>query len=392
MYFRLFSSICLCSGLGLKKTHPTSEQSGVHYEDIGKFKRIVYKDPIVLVTYNLTHLEHIAQNALELENVIGKEKLDNFENTLDKIYKICRMKSRSYFLPYNSANLSEGQLVETFEKLSPEPEQILSELVDFVSKNYTDHHGIERMMLATSDLYPKYFKNFDNIKNYIRLQPEIHKLDKSNVYVEVMIYLPYSETVSLSRVKYVPRIHDKVVQVIEDQNVTHVAYNSENFIQIKDFEFIEDLIVFKEERLRNTCLRSETCLYKNSVNSFQAFTYLEGNKFYVLTPKQINYIYNCPGEEPEQGKLNSGIIEIQNQCSLITAQITIKNNNGDFQILQVYNEYLEWLDIEKNFGVPNYVFEIVIGVLSFLLFVIIALAICICVIWYCCPRRYGFLK
>ncbi|KAL5283644.1 hypothetical protein ACFFRR_006106 [Megaselia abdita] len=301
-----------------------------------------------------------------------RDKILKLEDTLDKIYKACYMKGRSYFLPYPSANLSANQLIEGFDKTLNESTSILSELVAFNYGNFTDNFGIEKLMKATQNLiFPNYINHFQEAMKFIRFRPYIYK-DHSNgtVYAYVKMSLPYTKAIDLRKIVYLPRESNGTIQILKDQTVTNAFQENNKLMTFKNVEKcqkIKDLIMCEKVNIQNSCVSeifnnenggTKYCNYEEYKEDYE-FTPLGNNAFYIFMGEPSNYEYSCL-DGIERGTLtfnmNSnhpylGIIYIEDNCILSTAYTTISNENGNYEIKKIDNEDLIWMDLPKVLGI-----------------------------------------
>lgn len=415
VYFRRW--LCLFSGClayGLTKINLQTELGGAHFSKSITYKVPGNKNSIVLTTFNITTLENVLRNAEELDkNALLSDKISRLSESLDKIYKICRMKGRSYFLPYKSANLSLEEIPTELDKSLEQSTFILSQLVNLTTKNFTENFEIEQLLMEIPNLiFPDYIRTFDEVKKYLKFVPYITKYSNDTVHVYVNMFLPSTEVAELHWITYLPIKRNNCIQVLRDKRITNIVFkNHDQQLTIQNPEqcyFIEDLMICEDSNYveirdscvskvfssycnfnyRKECIRvlGKHCTYDNLTgDNFEEFTYLGDNKFYVLMTKPTHYVYTCT-PDVQRGTLTfdihsdhpySGIIEIENNCSLVTAHTSIFNVAGTNEIRKIDNDSLIRMDIPKIYGLLTGI-ELLILVFNVVAFALLTTCFCYC--------------
>ncbi|KAL5284675.1 hypothetical protein ACFFRR_006781 [Megaselia abdita] len=403
----------------------SSSFAGQYFSEAGTYNFLFPRDAAFVASYTLTSLENALGNAGKHEAKFLPER-KKLERNLNEIYKICK-KNRAQFLPYKTSPVPESQLKSDIDKALKDSDVILSELVAFTFKNYTDTFGIKEKMNKTYPynngndyLYPKHVQDVEIAKKYLNFKFALNKISDNAAVIVVEMEVPVLDKFNLYRIFYIPRDNSKTskIEFIKDQSLSNFAYIERmwprELILIKNIDSCEltndtffcdpmkttnvqdkessctTLIFFSEcyQEQNNACrLLEKKCTFEES-SSHKEFTYVGDNKFYVFLTREANYIYECDDGRREEGKFMFeslkdhhyfGTVDIEENCVLRTAHISLFNKNGFSETQIIDDEELIWADVPKIIGVPKWVFYVSVAAISLIIVMILITWICICV-------------
>ncbi|KAL5283648.1 hypothetical protein ACFFRR_006109 [Megaselia abdita] len=425
--FRVLGILFVDQCVSLRTDQESNSFAGAYFTSIGTYNLIDTRDDTFLTTYTLTGLENALSNAKKDYKMRYMNETEELESNLNAIYRVCK-KNRANYLPYGTSSIPESQLKNKVDKALSDSNAILSDLTSLSLKNYTDEFGIKAKMNKTDKyngynyLYPTYVKDFEVAKKYINFTFEVQKLSNSAAVVNVKMAVPILVKTELHRINYVPKENSKTntYEFLIDQSIENIAVNKEysysndaNYFLIKDIDKCEIMnetllcdpsltiksttnqtctaLLFNSNCFWNSnyyCVQAlEKCLYEESQSRYKEFTHLGDNKFFVLMTREANYVYKCDDGREEKGLLvfvsfglhqYTGTVEIEENCTLITAHTTVSNKNGVYDIQEVDNEDMIWADVPKIIGVPIWIFAISVAVVSLIVVMLLTTWICIC--------------
>lgn len=428
--FRFFGILFVNECFGLKKGRADNSLAGAYFTGVGTYNFVDTRDDTFLTSYDLTSLENSLGNAKRNHNTTLLDETAKLESNLNAIYRVCG-KNRANYLPYGTFGIPENYLKDKVDKALSDSDEILADLVALSSKNYTDKFGTKDKMNTTGKpkshnyLYPKYVNDYEVAKKYINFTFGLEKISTNSVVINVKMALPYLVRTELHRVQYVPtyNIEKQVVEHLRDQSISNfgvqkdingyssnqgffIIKNMNNCLLVNETLLCDPALTTAVKYNYQTCISSlfgsncnseyssdcpkvhGTCVYEQPMTRYKEFTYLESNKFFALFTREANYIYKCEGGMDEKGVLvfsyygdhmHTGTVEVDENCSLITAYTTVWNRNGGYEIQDIENADMIWADLPKIIGIPERTFIISAAVAILIVILLLIMWICICV-------------